>query len=318
MFNEVSYRMILMCIVMSNVVIWKVLQMCNEAYGVIQNKKSRIDVVFFTFVIMAFSFYFRVFQGEMDIPAVFSMKYETIEGTVCKYKIEPGEGVGREDKVDVKDNKTGKIMRFYYVDIPSELQTGDAVKMHYFKNNRMGAFGEINGKEIKYRLYHTELRYPVGGILAVLLLSSMPFYYFWIYKVEPVINYKLTYTAYAYHDIYIKAMIILYLFMFQTAMVLIIAVEGNYNTSWDWYWGLLLLADYAGAFCLSFLRQKQFIILEDKFYYCSFRKRLEGELGEIESAEKTDKGVLIRTKEAEMEVLCTSKRYRDALLGKLA
>ena len=58
--------------------------------------------------------------------------------------------------------------------------------------------------------------------------------------------------------------------------------------------------------------------MKDKFYYCSFKKRVEGDLNEIESAEKTDNGVVIRTKEAEMEILCTSKRYREALMNKLA
>jgi len=125
------------------------------------------------------------------------------------------------------------------------------------------------------------------------------------------------YSVYVYHDLFIRAMKMMYLFMLQTAAVLIIAIFGNYRTSWDWYWGLLLLVDYVGIFCLSFLRQKQLVIIKDKFYYCDFRKRVQGDLSEIERIEKADTGVIIYTKEEKVEIFCTSERYRSVLLEKL-
>lgn len=291
------------------------LHVCYIAFGTIRNKKERLGVVVLIVAIISHTLVGSVHLNKIDIPGIFSSRYEEMEGIVCNYKIEVGKG--GKSIADVEDYKTGRVTRFSYVDIPSELRIGDSVKIRYLKHNKMGAIAEINGKKITNYIYHFG-EHSVGITLIVLLLLSMPFYYLWIYKVGPVINYKLTYAAYAYHDIYIKAMKILYLFMIQTAIVLIIAVRGNYKTSWDWYWGVLLIADHAGVFCLSFLRQKQFIIMKNKFYYCNFKKRVEGDLSEIESVEKTDSGVIIRTKEAEMEVLCTSKRYREALLDKLA
>lgn len=318
MFSGAGSGYFLMSIVLGNGFIYALLRLYNEAFGTIREKnqkKQKVEASILTFIAIGFILFLKVPLDEMDMPGVFSMRHEKMEGVVCNYKIEVGKG--GMNTVDVADNKTEKVSRFSYVDIPSELRIGDSVKIRYLKHNKMGAIAEINGKKITNYIYHFG-EHSVGITLIVLLLLSMPFYYLWIYKVGPVINYKLTYAAYAYHDIYIKAMKILYLFMIQTAIVLIIAVRGNYKTSWDWYWGVLLIADHAGVFCLSFLRQKQFIIMKNKFYYCNFKKRVEGDLSEIESVEKTDSGVIIRTKESEMEVLCTSKQYREALLDKLA
>lgn len=306
--------MFLISIIAGNLFIYAVMQLYNEAFGAIRNKRRKVDAIICTFIAIGFLLYFKVTLNEMDIPNVFSMNHEEVKGIVLDYKIEVGKG--GKNIVDVRDNKTGKIFRFSYVDIPSELRRGDSVKMRYLRHNKMGAFAEINGKKMKYYVYHFG-EYAVGAVLITFLLLSMPVYYFWIYRVKPVTKYKITYTAYVYHDLYIKVMKILYLFMLQTALVLIIALRGNYRTLWDWYWGILLLADYAGVVGLSFLRQKQFIILEDRFYYCNFKKRVEGNLSEIKSVESSDCGVIICTKEVEMEVLCTSKRYRETLLGKL-
>lgn len=76
--------------------------------------------------------------------------------------------------------------------------------------------------------------------MLVLLLVSVPLYYFGVLKIKPFFDFNKEYSVYAYHDILMKAMKVLYLFRIQVAMVLIIAVLGRYKTSWDWYWGLLL------------------------------------------------------------------------------
>lgn len=312
--GEVS-SMFLLSLVVGNASICAVLQLYNEGFGTIRNKKRKLDAIICTFFIIGFMLYSKGFSGEMDMPGILSMRHEEMRGIVIDYKIELGKG--GKNTVDVEDDKTGKVFRFSYVEIPTKLQIGDSVKMCYLKHNRTGAIVEINGEKMEYYVYHFG-EYSVGIALIVILLLSMPFYYLWIYKLRSVIGYKLIFKVYTYHDIYIKAIKILYLFMIQTAVVLIIAVRGDYKTSWDWYWGLLLIVDYAGVLGLSFLRQKQFIIVKDKFYYCNFKKRVEGDLSEIENVEKTGGGVIIRTKKEEMEVFCTSKRHREALLNKLA
>lgn len=254
----------------------------------------------------------------MDIPGILSMQYKEIEGTVCDYKKERESTVGHADltggTIDVKDSETGKVFRFRDVNVPSNLHTGDSVKMLYLKHYKMGVCIEINGKRYQY---YTDNNKSVGIIIIALLLVSIPIYYFWVFKVKPIFDYMKDYSVYVYHDLFIRAMKMMYLFMLQTAAVLIIAIFGNYRTSWDWYWGLLLLVDYVGIFCLSFLRQKQLVIIKDKFYYCDFRKRVQGDLSEIERIEKADTGVIIYTKEEKVEIFCTSERYRSVLLEKL-
>lgn len=111
------------------------------------------------------------------------------------------------------------------------------VKVVYLKHYKMGACVEINGKSYKYYVDNNK---PVGIIMIVLLLVSVPLYYFWVLKIKPFFDFNKEYSVYAYHDILMKAMKVLYLFRIQAAMVLIIAVLGRYKTSWDWYWGLLL------------------------------------------------------------------------------
>ena len=305
-------------IIGGNMCIYLALSCYNMAFGAVGNKKLKVDAVFLTFFAIIAVSVFRMFSREMDIPGFLSMQYKEIEGTVCDYRKERDSTIGHADlaggTIDVKDSETGKVFRIRDVNVSSDLCIGDSVKMFYLKHYKMGVCVEINGKSNKYYPSNNK---PVGIIVIALLLMSIPFYYFWVFKVKPTFDYKKDYSIYAYHDLFIKAMKILYLFMFQSAVVLIIAISGNYKTSWDWYWGILLLVDYVGIICLSFLRQKQFVIIKDKFYYCDFKGRVEGDLSEIERSEEADMGIIIYTKEEKMKILCTSERYRDSLLDKL-
>lgn len=284
-------------------------------YSPIGGKRQKHNVILLALAAIIFMLMNRVGSREMDIPGNFSLKYEDRRGVVCDFKRERGRAlfVGGS----LKMYKGGILRKFSGVHIPKELRIGDDIEIHYLKHRTMGVITKIDEEEFEYDIYEGG-RYPVGIPLIVLLLLSMPFYYLWVYKVGPVIDYRLTCAVYTYHDTYIKTMKRVYLSMVLTAIVLMIALSGHYETSWDILWGLLLIADYAGVFYLAFLRQKQFIILRDKFYYCNFKKRVEGDLSEIESVEKTDTGMIVRTEEEEMEILCTSEKYRKALLERLA
>lgn len=306
-------------VIIGHLAIYLLLSCYSMAFGAVRNKMLKVDAIFLTFFVIIAIFVFRLFPREMDIPGILSMQYKEIEGTVCDYKKERESTVGHADltggTIDVKDSETGKIFRFRDVNVPSNLHTGDSVKMLYLKHYKMGVCIEINGKRYQY---YTDNNKSVGIIIIALLLVSIPVYYFWVFKVKPIFDYMKDYSVYVYHDLFIRAMKMMYLFMLQTAAVLIIAIFGNYKTSWDWYWGLLLLVDYVGIFCLSFLRQKQLVIIKDKFYYCDFRKRVQGNLSEIERVEKADTGMIIYTKEEKVEIFCTAERYRCALLEKLS
>lgn len=171
---------------------------------------------------------------------------------------------------------------------------------------------EINGRTVKYFVDNNCL---MGIVIIIFLLVSIPFYYLQVFKIGSFFNYRKEYSIYTYHDNYVKAMKILCFFMIQSAVVLFIALLGYYKSSWDWYWGLLLLMDYAGIFCLSFLRQKEFVIVKDTFYYCAYKRRVEGKLEDIEKVEKTEKGAVICAGEEKMEIFCTSKLWFRLLAG---
>lgn len=319
MFNSGSFRfwrnaiygMLGICVALSEL---------NENCGTIrrdeQCKKLRIGAIIFDiFLFSAAVFLLRPFQREMAIPNILSGNYKEIEGTVYDYEKDNRNSVILGGSMDVKENKTRKVYKFREIHVPSDLRRRDSVKMLYIRYYRSGACVEVNGREVEYWM---DNNVPMGIVLVILLLLSIPFYYFQVYKVKPLFEYDVTCAVYVYHDKYIKTMKIVYFFMVLSAIVLIIALKGEYRSIFDIFWGLILIADYAGVFYLSFLHQKKFIIMKDKFYYCSYKKRLEGGLSEIEGAEKTDSGVVIRTKDAEMEVFCTSERYREALINKLA
>lgn len=318
MFNLESFRF-WFNVVVGNMGIYLFLGVSDDGFGTIRNKRQRGGAVFVAFFAVFTIFLFRIFPREMDIPGILSVNHKEMEGIVCDYEEEREREQGYADLIggfaDVKDNATGKIYRFRDTRIPSDLCIGDSVKMFYLKHYKMAAFVEINGKSYTY---HIDNNKPVGIIMIMVLLISVPVYYFWVFKVKPFFDFKKDYVIYAYQDIFIKAMKVFYLFMLQAAAVLIIALLGYYKTSWDWYWGFLLIVIYVGIICLSFLRQKQFVIIRDKFYYCNFKKRVEGNLNEMKSVEKTEKGVLINVRDREMEILCTSDRYRDSFIKELS
>lgn len=299
--------------IIGNISICLLLYFCNRAFGTIRDRKKIVEVVFFAVLSIVFGIFVdRIGPREMSIPRILSMRYEEMEGTVQGYR-EGDSLIG--DTVDVIDRETGKTYRFWNMSMPSGVSIGDSVKMSYLKYYRTGVCVEVNGKTIQYDMTDNHL---AGIIIIIALLAAVPVYYFWNFRSGSFFRFTRDYSIHTYHDVYVKAGKILYLFMVQSAAVLFIALLGYYKGSWDWYWGFLLLADYIGIFCLSFLHQKEFVIVKDTFYYCACKKRAEGKLEEIEGVEKTEKGVIILANGKEMEIFCTSDRCRDALMEKLA
>lgn|GEM_PF-5969703 len=125
-------------IIIGHLPIYLLLRCYSMAFGAVRNKKLKVDAIFLTFFVIIAIFVFRLFPREMDIPGILSMQYKEIEGTVCDYKKERESTVGHADltggTIDVKDSETGKVFRFRDVNVPSNLHTGDSVKMLYLKH----------------------------------------------------------------------------------------------------------------------------------------------------------------------------------------
>lgn len=256
------------------------------------------------------SWAFQPVQRTMDIPSILSRDYLTKEGEVREYAYADGIVGGR---LSIEDAE-GKRYRFREIYIPSSLEKGDWVKVNYWKNSRIGVIIEINGVEYMKLTY----RYSaMTKLLIIFLLLAMPFYFFRVFKWKPFFNWKEDYSICIYHDYFVRGILVVQMMMLQGAVVLTIALMGKYPGFLDWYWGLLVCTNYLGIILLSFFRHKRFVLVKDKFYYCSFKQRLEGSLEEIEKVERVGNGVVIYAKEAKMEILCTKEKYLEILMEKI-
>lgn len=316
MFNYESFRFMFVVFLGNWLIFVTVFHMWDMTLGPV--RKERINGPFFTIVFIIYIFVFRLDLRELDFPGFLVPVHGEMEGTVCDFWAEREDGQGKADMtggtVDIIDDETGNIVHFRDVRVPSELSIDDKVRMLYLKNYRMGAVVEINGKKT---WYHIDNDKPLGVVMILFALVSVPFYYLWRMRIKPFFHYQRDYTVYAYRDLYIRSMKVLYFIMLLWSAVLLTAVLGYYGTSWDALWGMVLAAGYLGMFGVSYMQQKRFVILDGKFYYCGIKKWYEGDLTEIGRVEKTDKGIVIYAGEKEMEILCSSEKYLEPLLKRL-
>ncbi|MCI5585586.1 MAG: hypothetical protein MR383_08605 [Lachnospiraceae bacterium] len=323
MFDHTSLRF-LINLILGNIVFFLWLAALNESFGTVRpkyvinpEKKGKTLLAHSSLLIMTGAllisvfWLFRTFQREMDLPGILSSNYVSVEGTVEKYIHDSGGLVGGRLSIEGVD---GKSYRFIDIDIPSYLEKRDWVKVDYRKYSRVGAIVEINGAEHgKLTDYYFELTL----FFIVFLLLAMPFYSFHIFKWKPLFNWKEDYSIFVYQDLFTQAICVVQIIMLQGAAVLGIALLGKYSRFLDWYWGGLICANYLGLLLLSLFRQKRFVLIKDKFYYCNFIRRMEGSLGEIEHVKRVDKGILIHVRGEELEILCTKEKYVDTLMKKL-
>ncbi len=323
MINLGSVRF-LVNMVLGNMLFVCMLDELDESYGTVRSesvinlikKGKRKWYLFYTFagpslVLIASIWGFMLFQRVMDLPRIGASAYISVGGMVKEYVYDEEAFHGGRLRIEDAD---GKEYRFRDIYIPPYLEKEDWVKVNYWKYSRIGEIAEINGVE------HGELTYDYSGLILVImivLLLSIPMYYFRIFKWKPFFNWKEDYSIFAYQDLLVRVIFALQVIRLQGAAVLAIAIMGKYPRLLDWYWGILVCANYLGLFFLSLLKQKRFVLIKDKFYYCSFKQRLEGSLESIEEVQRGDKGVIICTKEEKMEIMCTKEQYLEALIRKI-
>ncbi len=251
----------------------------------------------------------------MDIPGVMAVKYRNMEGIVkeMRYGSEEG-GRAMSGELSVEDGE-GKFYQFRNIHVPRFLEIGDRVKVDYRRYGKSGVIREINGEVL---LKHQ--RSARGGLFVFImafLMLAMPWYAFRMFKCKPFFNREEDYSICVYHAPFVKTIWAVEILMLQSMAVICSSVLRIHGRVVDVYWGLLVSGIYMGMLCLSYLRQKRFILIKGRFYYRSFQQRLEGSLEEIETVERREKGVVIRAKGKEMEIRCTSEPYVEALMGKI-
>lgn len=314
MFNYESFRFWLN-VFMGNLGIMCFFISYKDAFGTIRNEKAKVEVFFFAFAAILMALSSRLFSRAMDVPSIFSRNHKQMEGIVCDFDTYEAVRMDITGKtLSVVDENSGKTIKFKQVYIPLSLDKGDLVKVRYLKYSKVAAIEEIYGRRITNRI---DACRSLGIFICIYLIISMPFYYIRKVKWDTVLNYKQDCYVYVYHNTFIYSMLGVFLVRIQTTFILIIAMLGYYKTSWDWCWGILILLNYLGVFLLRFISEKKFIIMKDKFYYCSITKRMEGSLEEIEEIKVTDEGIKIYAKGEEMKMFCTSKKYVDSFIKKI-
>lgn len=324
MFDHTSLRF-LISLILGNMLFFLWLATLDESFGTVRpdyvinpKKKGKILLAHSSVFIMSVAFLissfwlFRTFQREMDLPGIISSDYTSVEGIVEKYTHDGGGLIGGRLSIEGID---GKSYRFIDIDIPLFLEKGDWVKVDYWKYSRVGAIVEINGAECG-KLSNHYFGWTIFFI--VFLLLAMPLYYFWIFKCKPFFNWKEDNSIFVYQDLFIKTIFVAQIIMLQGVVVLVISMLGKHSRFLNWYWGLLMCVNYLVLLLLSLLRQKRFVLIKDKFYYCSFMRRMEGSLGEIEQVQRVHKGMRIHVRGGELEIMCTKEKYVDTLEKKLS
>ncbi|MCI5585585.1 MAG: hypothetical protein MR383_08600 [Lachnospiraceae bacterium] len=71
--------------------------------------------------------------------------------------------------------------------------------------------------------------------------------------------------------------------------------------------------EYIGAVILAILQGQVFVMTDQGYCYYGFKKKRQGSLKDMESAELKDKAVILRMKGEELPVWCTRKPYSDLL-----
>ena len=254
------------------------------------------------------------FPKLMDIPGIMAGEYRSMEGTVKECFYDYGEGGPNIAGALNVEDVSGKIYQFSNIHVPRFLEIGDRVKVDYRKYGKSGVIREINKKE-----FEAFGGRPLGLFMFIMVypLLSMPLYFIYTFKWRPYLDRKKNYSICVYHDDLVRNIGRVGIIRLQSIVAMFIAMMGFSGIVMDIYWGLLVSGNYIGIVCLSFLRHKRFVLIKDKFYYRNFRQEIEGSIEEIESVERKKGGVVIGTKEEEMEIRCTKEKYVEELMKKI-
>ena len=250
----------------------------------------------------------------MDIPGILAGEYRSMEGTVKDYRYGSKEGgSGIVGEIIVEDD-SGELFRSINIHVPKFLEIGDRVKVDYRKYGKSGVIRKINGESFeKFGRKNAGL----FQIILIYLLFSMPVYVAYIFKCRPFLYRKKNYSVSVYHDDLVRSIKVVEILRLQSIAVMFIAIMEFSGIIMDIYWGLLVIGNYIGIACLSFFRHKRFTLMKDRFYYRDLKQEIEGSIEEIESVERKKEGVVIRTKEEEMEIRCTKEKYVEELMKKI-
>ena len=156
-------------------------------------------------------------------------------------------------------------------------------------------------------------RYAIGFVCAVAFMVFLPCYQFFLFKFKIYWKRENRYSTYVYHDRFSLFLFVLWCMNTYGAQMLTVAINDKAKWNMENALGVLLIVDYIGAAILAILQGQVFVMTNQGYCYYSFKKKRQGSLKDMESAELKDKAVILRMKGEELPVWCTRKPYSDLL-----
>ncbi len=153
----------------------------------------------------------------------------------------------------------------------------------------------------------------LGAVYAVFFMFFMPCCHFFLFKLKLYCMKKDRWSVYIYHDRMLLFIYGLGCLGIWGPMAIAAVINNRFVETAEIVLGILLIVNYLGATVLAFLVGQVFVMTNQGYCYYSLKKKQEGRLEDIESAELKDKAVILGIKGEDLPVWCTSEPYSNLL-----
>lgn len=161
-------------------------------------------------------------------------------------------------------------------------------------------------------------RVVIGSICTVMPYAVMRAYRFLAFDLQQYYNKNKDKSIfYVYHTFFVLFHLGLWCVWMVSALFFASAVGEHFKSSWEGIFGALLVIYYMGGICMAVLRQKTFEVEKGHFKYNGLRKICEGTLEDIESVEKTGKGIILHVKGEKLVIGCHLEELADLFGDKM-
>lgn len=164
----------------------------------------------------------------------------------------------------------------------------------------------------------TQTRRTIGGVCIALCLLIMGIYNFIVIKRPKYLIKRAHFILYVYSNWLVCAVTVAWFWDVVVAYFFTIATVEKYNTAMNWIVVTAVIISYVGKIILCFLDSPQLVINKGDIKYRNFRKKVEGNLEEVDNWQIDDHelqfqmhGEEIKIKVIDPFVLERVQRYYD-------
>lgn len=161
-------------------------------------------------------------------------------------------------------------------------------------------------------------RLIVGIIFAAFFAADMAIYQFLNFWLRLYRKNSDKYSIQVYHNtVYLLSQGVWLVSLLGT-MLFLVAAFGNYKSSWNMGMAFIVISVCAGKVILSVLDAQKLIVKGNHFYYYSFKKKYEGDLSEIKSAEYENGTISLNMNDELVEIKCIDQFYAELFCRKIS